>query len=82
MRATLVFVHHREIGGRLFHHGSELPPGLLLENEIAIALDHGWLRQLHFSERRSLYKIFHRFSGCNERQPLGQQELASMTLRE
>ena len=82
MRPTLIFVKHSEIGGRVFHHGSELPPGLLLENEIDVGLDHKWLREVHPEERRSLYRTFHLFSGCDEEQPLEQQELASMTLRQ
>jgi hypothetical protein len=77
---TLIFIQARQIGDRLFRHAEELAPGYLSEQDIALALDHGWLREVHPSERRSLYKIFYRFSGCNERQPLPQQELESCAL--
>ena len=77
---TLIFIHARQIGDRLFRHSEELAPGYLAEQDIALALDHGWLREIHPCERRSLYKIFHRFSGGNERQPLQQQELESYAL--
>jgi len=79
---TLIFIHARQIGDRLFRHAEELAPGYLSEQDIALALDHGWLREIHPSERRSLYKIFHSFSGCTKRQPLDPGETDQLTISE
>ena len=82
MTPTLVFIRQHSIDGRLFSHGSELPPGLLSEDEINRMIDRGDLREYAPSVRRSLFKIFPHFTGCAEKQPLEQQELASMALLE
>jgi hypothetical protein len=78
MRPTLVFIRHIEIGGRAFAHGSELPPDLLSQHEVAKLLDHAVLRE--YPERRSLYRLFAPFSGSKEQEQLDKQELTELAL--
>ena len=73
MRPTLVAISHREINGRLFHHGSEIPEGLISGDLLDQWLDKGWAREM--PERRSLYRLFATFSGCTEREHLGAGEV-------
>ena len=65
---TLVVLGHREVGGKLLSHGSELPPGVLPEKTIARLIDLKWL--LETDDRRSLYRLFPEFSGSSESEPL------------
>jgi hypothetical protein len=75
---TFIFVRHSEIGGRVFTHGSELPPGTLTKEVVNQLIDAGHLKE--YQDRRSLFRIFHRFAGCSERERLSQDELAAYTL--
>jgi len=78
MRPTLVFVRHTEIGDRQFHHGDELPPGLLPREVVDQWLDHGRLQE--YRDRRSLYRLLPAFSGCNEAEPLTPEEINAYAL--
>jgi hypothetical protein len=78
MRPTLVLINHHEIAGRQFHHGDELPPGFLSQDAVNKLLDLGWLREM--PDRRSLFRLFHRFSGCSEKQSLEKSEAESYAL--
>ena len=60
---TLIFIRATNIGGRQFYFGDELPPDVLSAEQIERALD---ARHLAETERRSLYRILHHFSGCVE----------------
>jgi hypothetical protein len=71
---TLVFIRHGQVGSRHFQHGDELPPNLLPRETVDQWLDEKWLAELDSSDRRSLYRLLHRFSGCNEREQLNRQE--------
>jgi hypothetical protein len=75
---TLVSIRQRELGDRSFHHGTEIEPGLLEDELLDWWLDHGWAREV--PERRSLFRLLHRFSGCAEREPLTQQEVSQYAL--
>jgi hypothetical protein len=76
---TLVLIGHREINGVQFHHGDELPPNLLPQETVDRWLDVKWLVELDSAERRSLYRIFHRFSGV-KKEPLDAEELNQFEL--
>jgi hypothetical protein len=65
---TLVCIGPREINGVQFHHGDELPPGLLPQEQIDKLLDQKVLAEI--PQRRSLHRIFSAFSGAKEREPL------------
>jgi hypothetical protein len=78
MRPTLVLINHHEIAGRQFHHADELPPGFLSQDAINKLLDLGWLREM--PNRRSLHRLLHRFSGCDERESLDKSEADAYTL--
>ena len=80
MRPTLVFIRHHEIDGRIFIHGSELQPELLAQETIDRLIDAGALKEYDSSERRSLFRLLPAFSGCNEREPLTQQECDAYAL--
>jgi hypothetical protein len=76
---TLVVI--RQIGDRQFHHGEELPPDLLPQEAIDLHLDRKELAEYDASERRSLYRILHRFSGCSVgTERLSNEELAACAL--
>jgi hypothetical protein len=77
---TLVFNGHGEVGGRTFHHGDELPPGLLAPEVVNQWLDQRKLIEYDPSERRSLYRLFASFSGCAEEEALSSAELAAYAL--
>jgi len=76
---TLVAIHHREIGDRHFRHGEEIEPGLLEEEPRDWWLDKKWC--IEIPERRSLYRLFHHFSGCKDRERFSQSELALFGLQ-
>ena len=71
---TLVAIHHHEIGNRTVRHGEEIEPGLLTGELRDWWLDHRWCTEV--PERRSLYRLFAPFSGCDEREALSNNELA------
>ena len=75
---TLVFIRHGEIGNRHFQHGEELPPELLPPEVVDHWLDEGWLKA--YDERRSLYRLLHRFSGAKEEEHLTTAELTAYTI--
>jgi hypothetical protein len=78
MRATLVAIRHFEIGGRVFHHGSEIMPDLLSKESADKLIDQGVLRE--YRERRSLYRLFAPFSGAKEKESLDDDELNKLAL--
>jgi hypothetical protein len=69
---TLIFVRHGQIGTRHFQHGDELPPNMLPREIIDHWLDERWLAEA--ADRRSLYRLFHHFSGCSESEQLSNEE--------
>jgi hypothetical protein len=77
---TLVVNGAREINGQRFEHGAELPPGLLPREVVDQWLDCRWLAEYDVTERRSLYRLLHVFSGCTEREPLSDEELRRFTI--
>jgi hypothetical protein len=77
---TLVVIGTRIINGQRFEHGSELPPNLLARDEIDKMLDRRQLAECHPSVRRSLYRLFSHFSGCNESEQLSPDELKAFAL--
>ena len=74
---TLVILGAREIDGTFYQHGAELPPNLLTQETIDRWLDLRWLAA--YPQRRSLYRLFPVFSGCQETEPLD-AELAELVL--
>ena len=76
---TLVLIRHLQIGERQFYPGDEVPPGLLSQEEIDRLLDG---KQLDDStERRSIYRLLHRFSGCSETERPTTNELTALSLQ-
>jgi hypothetical protein len=75
---TLIFVRHHSIGGRLFRHGTELEPDTLSAEQIDRLLDEHILSDR--TQRRSLYRLLHNFSGCKESQPLTNEERNNLCL--
>jgi hypothetical protein len=78
IRPTLVVIRHLQIGDRQFHHGDELPPDLLPQEAVDAHLDRKELDDS--TERRSVYRLLHRFSGCSETERLTTDELIALTL--
>jgi hypothetical protein len=78
MRPTLVAIRHTEIQGHVFHHGSEIVPGLLSKESVDKLIDQGALRE--YPERRSLFRIFSQFSGAKESEQLDKDELVQFAL--
>ena len=77
---TLVFTRAYYVGGRLVHYpGDEVPPGLFDEATIDSMLD---ARQLAEYERPSLYRLFARFTGAKEQEPLTSAQIAAYALEE
>jgi len=77
---TIVAVGHRQFGDRQFHHGEEIPPGLLPQEVTDWHIDRKELQELDSAERRSLYRLFHAFSDCGETEPLTPEELTAYAL--
>jgi len=77
---TIIFNGHAEVGGRTFHHGDELPPGLLPPEVVDQWLDQRKLTEYDSSERRSLFRLFPAFSGCKEQEELTREELTAFAL--
>jgi hypothetical protein len=63
---TIVARSHRTIEGKLYHHGDEIPPGLLSDEAINRMLVNREVDEYNSADRRSLYRLFHRFSDCKE----------------
>jgi hypothetical protein len=78
MRPTIVAIRHTEIGGRLFHHGAEIPQSVLTQDEIDKTLDERRLAE--YPERRSLFRLFHVFSGAKDKEQLEKAELDAYCL--
>jgi hypothetical protein len=77
---TLVAMHHLEIEGRVFHHGSEIMPDLIAQETVAKLIDQGGVREYDSRDRRSLYRLFSKFSGCRESEPLTGEEIEAYSL--
>jgi hypothetical protein len=77
-RPALVAIRHFETGGQVFVHGAEIIPSLLAKATVNQLLDQGILCE--YPERRSLYRIFAAFSGCNETEQLDRQESRAYSL--
>jgi hypothetical protein len=77
---TIAFKGHHEINGHLYHHGEELPPGVLSQEVVNQWIDKGRLIEYDSAERRSLYQLFSTFSGAKEQEQLTRQELTAYTL--
>jgi hypothetical protein len=78
---TLIVVGVREVNGQRFEHGAELPPGLLSREVIDQWLDQKRLSEHDVAERRSLYRLFHLFSDCDETEPFTRKELDAYALQ-
>ena len=77
---TLVVLGHLQVGDRQFYHGAELPPDLLPREAVDLHLDNKQLIEYDASERRSLYRLLHRFSGCSVSERLSDSELTQLAL--
>jgi hypothetical protein len=77
---TLVAMHHLEIEGRVFHHGAEIMPSLISTATLAKLIDQGRVREYDSRDRRSLYRLFSKFSGCKEKEPLTAEEMEAYSL--
>jgi hypothetical protein len=83
MRPTLVFIRAHYVSGTLVHYpGDEMPPGMFSQETINRALDEGYLTECDPSDRPSLYRVFHRFSGSKEEQPITKEQMAKHGLAE
>jgi hypothetical protein len=78
MTPTLIFVRSYNLGDRLFRTGDELPPNVLEQSDIDKLIDQRRLAER--KDRRSLYRLFHVFSGCEEKESLTDQELTELSL--
>jgi hypothetical protein len=78
-RPTLVTIKHFNARDMRFTHGMEIAPGLLSDDEVNQLIDGGYVKES--KERRSLYRLFHRFSGCAESENLDADEIESYTLQ-
>jgi len=75
---TIIFIRHAQIGTQRFEFGQECPPNSLPREVIDRWLDSKRLAELE--DRRSLYRLLHRFSGAAEQEQLTQQEKATLCL--
>jgi hypothetical protein len=82
MRPTLVAIRTLNLGDHVFHHGAEIIPGLLSQDTVNKLVDRGRLREYDPSERRSLYRLFAPFSGCEETERPTKEELTAYALQE
>lgn len=81
MRPTLIFIRAHYVDGRLVHcPGDECPPNMFTREVINRALDDGYLAECDSAERRSLYRLLHRFSGCKEQEQLTPQEKENLCI--
>ena len=77
---TLIVLRYLQVGDRQFRHGEELPPNLLPQEAVDLHLDRKELAEYDSIERRSLYRLLHRFSDCSESERLSNEELAEYAL--
>jgi hypothetical protein len=75
---TLIFVRSYNLGDRLFRTGDELPPNVLEQSDIDKLIDQRRLAER--KDRRSLFRLFSKFSGCAQREQLTQEELDTLAL--
>jgi hypothetical protein len=78
--STLVAVRHFEIAGTVFTHGCEIMPGRFSKEVVNQLIDQGVVKEYDTADRRSLYRLFPMFSGCEEKEPLTQAELTAYAL--
>lgn len=73
MRPTIVFIRNHYVDGSLVHRvGDECPPNMFSRETVNRALDEGYLAER--AERRSLFRLLHRFSGAAEKEQLTNEE--------
>jgi hypothetical protein len=77
---TIIARSGRRIGGELYPHGAEIPPGSLSDGAIDSMIDNGELIEYDSADRRSLYRLFTPFSNCAEQELLTQEELNDLAL--
>ena len=77
---TLIAIHHLEIEGRVFHHAAEIMPSLISSATLAKLIDQGRVREYDSRDRRSLYRLFSRFSGCEDTEFLSDVERTAYAL--
>lgn len=75
---TLIVLKHLQVGDRQFRHGQEISPDLLPQEAVDMHLDRKEL--IKANERRSLYRLFRRFSGCSATERLSAEEYAALAL--
>jgi hypothetical protein len=80
MRPTLIFVRAHYIDGKLVNYpGDEVPSGLFTQRTIDRALDEHHLAEVDSADRRSLYRLLHRFSGATEKEQLTNEESSQLS---
>jgi hypothetical protein len=77
---TLIAAKYFEIDGKSFAHGSEIVPDLIDEQRLNQLIDHGFVREYDSRDRRSLHRLFARFSNSSRREEFDDDELAQYTL--
>jgi hypothetical protein len=77
---TLIAIRHLEIAGHVIAHGCEIAPGLLAQATINRLIDQGSVKEYDSADRRSLHKLFSKFSGCAESEQLTKDELDTLAL--
>jgi hypothetical protein len=77
---TLIVLRYLQVGDLELHHGEELPPDLLPREAIDLHLDRRQLAEYDAGERRSIYRLLHRFSGCSQSEQLTTKERTEITL--
>jgi hypothetical protein len=80
MTTTLVVLGTRDINGRRYTQGEELPPDLLPRDVVDKWLDNRWLFEYYSADRRSLFRLFAPFSGSKEQGQLTKEELTAYAL--
>jgi hypothetical protein len=79
---TLIALRHLEIDGHVVAHGCEVQPGRLAQATIDRLIDQGSVREYDSKDRRSLFRLFSKFSDCDEQEHLTEDELDSLGLPE
>jgi len=82
MKPTLVAIHQLKIADRVFAHGEEIEPDLLPDERLDWHIDHRQIVEYDPRVRRSLYRLFSVFSGCQESEQLSQDERDAYCLPE
>jgi hypothetical protein len=78
---TIVCHGHHELSGKQYHHGDELPPGLLDDALLDYWLDKKLAFEFDDTERRSLHLLFAPFSGTEQKERIElDKELAQFVL--